>query len=143
MVSDGSRRIYLQLDVQRIRRDFPVLEQEVQGKPLIYLDSAATSQKPRSVVEALRHFYEKDNSNVHRGVHALTERATAAFEAAREKIAGFIDAPVPEDRILQTIRGTVPSMLDLPSGCAFQDRCDRAMDINIPTMATMGPIIPS
>lgn len=86
----------MQLDVQRIRRDFPIFDQEVQGKPLIYLDSAATSQKPSSVVEALRHFYEKDNSNVHRGVHTLAERATAAYEAAREKVAGFIDAPAPE-----------------------------------------------
>ncbi len=89
----------MQLDVHSIRRDFPVFDQEVQGKPLIYLDSAATSQKPRSVVEALRHFYEKDNSNVHRGVHTLAERATAAYEAAREKVAGFIGAGVPESII--------------------------------------------
>ena len=77
----------MQLDIQRIRRDFPIFDQEVQGKPLIYLDSAATSQKPSSVVEALRHFYEKDNSNVHRGVHTLAERATAAYEAARGQTA--------------------------------------------------------
>jgi len=82
-------------DVKKLRADFPALAQKVHGKPLVYLDSAATSQKPRAVIEALRKFYREDNSNVHRGIHALAERATAAFEEARGKVAGMIGAPGP------------------------------------------------
>ena len=70
-------------DVRAIRNDFPILAREVHGKPLVYLDNAATSQKPRAVIEALRDYYEQDNSNVHRGVHTLSERATAAYEGTR------------------------------------------------------------
>ena len=77
-------------DVERIRRDFPILRQKVRGKPLIYLDSAATAHKPQAVVDAVVRFYLEDNSNVHRGVHALSERATAAYETARAKVAGTI-----------------------------------------------------
>ncbi|MBX3728832.1 MAG: cysteine desulfurase [Candidatus Sumerlaeia bacterium] len=80
------------LDVQRVREDFPVLHQQVNGQPLAYLDNAATSQKPRVVIEALRTFYEHDNANVHRGVHMLSQRATDAYEAAREKVRAFIGA---------------------------------------------------
>ncbi|EUJ31385.1 putative aminotransferase [Listeria floridensis FSL S10-1187] len=76
----------------QIRSDFKILDQEVNGKPLIYLDNAATSQKPRQVIEALTHYYEMDNANVHRGVHTLAGRATDAFEAARAKVAKFISA---------------------------------------------------
>jgi cysteine desulfurase/selenocysteine lyase len=76
----------------RIRDDFPILHQQVNGKPLVYLDNAATTQKPRSVIDALTHYYERDNSNVHRGLHALSSRATDAFEAARARIARFINA---------------------------------------------------
>ena len=66
-------------DVSAIRAQFPALHQQIHGKPLVYLDNAATTQKPQVVIDALRHYYEHDNSNVHRGVHALSERATAAF----------------------------------------------------------------
>ncbi|HET9233522.1 MAG TPA: aminotransferase class V-fold PLP-dependent enzyme, partial [Candidatus Eisenbacteria bacterium] len=83
----------MKIDPMRLKKDFPVLGQEVRGRPLVYLDSAATSQKPLSVIQALEHFYVRDNANVHRAVHALAERATAAFEGAREKIAAFIGAP--------------------------------------------------
>lgn len=77
----------------RLRADFPILDQEAYpGKPLVYLDSAATSQKPRAVVEALRKYYEEDNANVHRGAHLLSIRATEAYEAAREKVGAFINA---------------------------------------------------
>lgn len=76
-----------------VREDFPILKQEVHpGVPLIYLDSAATSQKPMQVIEAMSHYYMRDNANIHRGVHALAERATAAYELAREKIAALINA---------------------------------------------------
>ncbi len=84
-------------DVAKLRADFPALAQRVHGKPLVYLDSAATSQKPRPVIDALRKFYEEDNSNVHRGIHTLAERATAAFEEARAKVARMIGAPAPEN----------------------------------------------
>ncbi|MDH5805077.1 MAG: aminotransferase class V-fold PLP-dependent enzyme, partial [Gemmatimonadota bacterium] len=75
------------LDVQQIRADFPILASEVHGKPLVYLDNAATSQKPRAVIQAIKEYYERDNSNVHRGVHSLSERATEAYEAARRAAA--------------------------------------------------------
>jgi len=77
---------------QKIREDFPALHQEVNGHPLVYLDNAATSQKPRAVIDALVHYYEFDNANVHRGIHELSNRATAAFEAARTRVARFINA---------------------------------------------------
>ncbi len=80
------------LDAAKIRKDFPILFQEVNDEPLVYLDNAATSQKPAAVLDALRHYYETDNANVHRGVHTLAERATADYEAAREKLRGFIQA---------------------------------------------------
>ncbi|MFL5312877.1 MAG: aminotransferase class V-fold PLP-dependent enzyme, partial [Myxococcales bacterium] len=80
------------LDVEKVRKDFSILQQEVHGKPLVYLDSAATSQKPRAVIEAIGRYYEQDNANVHRGVHLLSERATQAYEAARRKITQFIGA---------------------------------------------------
>jgi len=84
------------LDVQAIRKDFPILERRVNGRPLVYLDNAATSQKPRCVIEALVDYYERYNANIHRGIHALSEEATAAYEGVRAKVAAFIQAPQPE-----------------------------------------------
>jgi cysteine desulfurase/selenocysteine lyase len=81
------------LDAYALRRDFPAFERPVHGKPLAYLDSAATSQKPRRVLDAMREFYEHSYANVHRGVYDLAERATAGFEAAREKVRSLINAP--------------------------------------------------
>ncbi|MDX8411527.1 MAG: aminotransferase class V-fold PLP-dependent enzyme, partial [Mariprofundaceae bacterium] len=80
------------LDVQAIREDFPILHQQVYGQPLVYLDNAATTQKPRCVIDAVRDYYENSNANVHRGVHFLSERATADYEAARETLRCFINA---------------------------------------------------
>ncbi|EIA6657201.1 cysteine desulfurase [Listeria monocytogenes] len=80
------------IDIQKIRADFPILAQEINEKPLAYLDTAATSQKPKQVIEALTHYYEFDNANVHRGVHTLAARATDAYESARGKVAKFIHA---------------------------------------------------
>src|SRR5438552_18865689 len=91
-------------DVERIRRDFPILDQKVHGKPLVYFDNAATSQKPRPVIDALVHYYEHDNANVHRGIHELSNRATAGFEAARVRAAKFINAKSSEEIIFT--RGT-------------------------------------
>jgi cysteine desulfurase/selenocysteine lyase len=81
------------LDARKIRADFPIFEQEFHGNPLAYLDSAVSSQKPRQVLDALRTFYETSYGNVHRGVYTLSERATAAYEGAREKVAALINAP--------------------------------------------------
>ncbi len=80
------------LDVERARAEFPILHQHIRGKPLVYLDNAATTQKPQAVIEALDHYYRFDNANIHRGVHTLSERATVAYERARETIRGFINA---------------------------------------------------
>jgi cysteine desulfurase/selenocysteine lyase len=82
------------LDVETIRKDFPILSRLVQGdKPLVYLDNAATSQKPRQVLDAIVEYYEQHNANVHRGIHTLAEEATALYEGARDKVAAFINAP--------------------------------------------------
>ena len=80
------------IDSEKLRADFPILHQKVHGHPLIYFDNAATSQKPRAVLDALRNYYERDNANVHRGIHELSNRATTAFEAARARAAHFINA---------------------------------------------------
>ncbi|MEM8895242.1 MAG: cysteine desulfurase [Bacteroidota bacterium] len=95
------------LDVQAIRERFPILHQEVNGKPLIYLDNAATSQKPDVVLDALNRYYQKDNSNIHRGIHTLAERATQAFEETRKLAARFINAREAEEVIFT--RGTTES----------------------------------
>lgn len=87
------------LDVSAVRAQFPILTQKVDGHPLIYLDSAATSQKPRIVLEAMQHFYEEDNANVKRGMHVLAERATEVYEAARSKVQRFLHAPCPHEII--------------------------------------------
>jgi cysteine desulfurase/selenocysteine lyase len=81
------------LDVKRIRQDFPILSRKVHGKPLVYLDNAATTQKPRQVIDALVNYYTRYNANIHRGLHALSEEATAAYEGVREQTARFIRAP--------------------------------------------------
>jgi cysteine desulfurase/selenocysteine lyase len=92
------------MDWHRIRSDFPILDQQVNGHPLVYLDSAASSQKPRAVIQTLSRYYERDNANVHRALHELSNRATEAFEASRKKVARFIGA-ASEDEIIFT-RGT-------------------------------------
>jgi cysteine desulfurase/selenocysteine lyase len=83
----------LKLDAHKLRADFPIFEQDVNGKPLAYLDSAVTAQKPRQMLDAMVEFYETSYGNVHRGVYSLSERATAAFEQAREKVRAFVNAP--------------------------------------------------
>ena len=96
------------IDWESLREDFPILHQKVHGHPLIYFDNAATSQKPRAVLDALGRYYERDNANVHRGIHELSNRATAAFEAARARTAKFINARS-GDEIVFT-RGTTESI---------------------------------
>ncbi len=96
------------MDVQKIRKDFPALHQHVHGKPLIYFDNAASTQKPRAVIDSISRFYENDNANVHRGIHQLSERATLGYENARKKIAEFIGAKS-EKQIIFT-RGTTEAI---------------------------------
>ncbi len=96
------------LDVERLRRDFPALAQEVRGRPLVYLDNAATAHKPRVVLEAIQHHYAREYSNVHRGVHWLSERATEAYEGAREKVRAFLNAP--DRREIVFVRGTTEAI---------------------------------
>lgn len=96
------------LDVARVRADFPILHQEVRGRPLVYLDSAASAQKPQAVLDALVRFYTHDNANVHRGVHLLSERATEAFEEAREKVRRFLKAR--ESKEIVFVRGTTEAI---------------------------------
>jgi len=95
-------------DVNSVRKDFPILDQQVHDKPLVYLDNGATTQKPLVVIEALDHYYKMDNSNVHRGAHTLSDRATIAFENARKTVQGFLNAELPEE-IIWT-RGTTESI---------------------------------
>lgn len=95
-------------DAEAIRADFPILQQEVNGHPLVYLDNAATTQKPEAVIEAISHYYRCDNANVHRGAHALSDRATVAFEQARERVAQFIGSPKASQLIW--VRGTTEAI---------------------------------
>jgi len=104
----GSRKAAAPFDVRAVREDFPILGQTVFGKPLVYLDNAATAQKPRAVIDAITRFYTMDNSNIHRGLHALSERATAAYEGCRSKARAFINAA--DDREIVFVRGTTEAI---------------------------------
>ncbi len=96
------------LDVEAVRRDFPILHQTVHDKPLVYLDNAATTQKPRAVIDAITHFYSTDNSNVHRGLHELSQRATDRYEGARETMQRFLNAASPRECVF--VRGTTEAI---------------------------------
>ena len=95
-------------DVEKVRRDFPILNQRIHGKPLVYLDNAATTQKPQAVIDAMVRSYAEDNANIHRGVHLLSERATRAYEEARGKIQKFLNAR--ESREIIFVRGTTEAI---------------------------------
>ncbi|MHB1681796.1 MAG: cysteine desulfurase [Bacilli bacterium] len=127
------------MDRAMIRRDFPILDQKVNGKPLVYLDSAATSQKPRQVIEAVSKYYQEDNSNVHRGVHTLGSRATDAYERAREKVAAFIHAP--SERQIVFTRGTTESLNMIAHGYA-RKRLREGDEIVITPMEHHSNLIP-
>ncbi len=98
----------MMFDAKEIKKDFPILFQEVNDEPLVYIDNAATTQKPKQVLDAVKHYYENDNANVHRGVHTLAERATRAYEEARETVRNFIQADSTKE-VLFT-RGTTTSL---------------------------------
>ncbi|MCC3375686.1 cysteine desulfurase [Cohnella sp. REN36] len=106
------------MDALALKSEFPILHQEINGHPLVYLDNAATSQKPRSVIEAVKRYYEWDNANVHRGVHTLGSRATDAYEGAREKVARFLNASSSREIIFT--RGTTAALNLVASGYARQ-----------------------
>jgi cysteine desulfurase/selenocysteine lyase len=115
------------LDVEAIRADFPILERRVHGLPLIYLDNAATSQKPRSVIDALSGYYEHTNANVHRGVHTLSEEATAQYEGARAKVASFIGSCCPKEIIWTRNASEAMNLLAYSWGRANLKRGDRVL----------------
>ena len=96
------------LDVAALRAEFPALDQRVHGHPLVYLDNAATTQKPRAVIDVLRRYYEVDNANVHRGVHLLSQRATDAYEHARRRAQQFINAASEHEIVF--VRGTTEAI---------------------------------
>jgi len=125
-------------DVERVREQFPTLHQSVGEKPLVYLDSAATSQKPRSVLDAIRRYYEHDNANVHRGIHELSRRATEAYEDARRRVAGFIGADPHE---LIWTRGTTEG-INLVGGSWALDNLSEGDEIVLTTMEHHSNIVP-
>jgi cysteine desulfurase/selenocysteine lyase len=103
-MSTASSEVSVAFDVERIREDFPVLKQKIHGKPLVYLDNAATAQKPQAVIDAIVHFYEVDCANIHRGVHELSQRSTAKYEETRNKVKRFLHARSTHEIIF--VRGT-------------------------------------
>jgi len=127
------------LDPIKIRQEFPALDQTVNGKPLVYLDSAATSQKPKAVLAALNQYYERDNANVHRGIHELSRRATLAYEDARAKVAHWINAP-DTDELIWT-RGTTEA-INLIAMAWGLDNIGEGDEILISTMEHHSNIIP-
>ncbi|MCS7463657.1 cysteine desulfurase [Paenibacillus doosanensis] len=127
------------MNTAEIRKLFPILHQEVNGHPLVYLDSAATSQKPVSVIEAVKRYYEQDNANVHRGVHTLGSRATDAYEGARNKVAKFINAKSTEEIIFT--RGTTSS-LNLVASSYARSACGEGDEIVLTPMEHHSNLIP-
>ncbi len=125
-------------DVAARRAEFPALHQQVHGKPLVYLDSAATTQKPRAVIDAISRFYERDNANVHRGVHALSERATKAFEGARATVARFLNA---SPREVVFVRGATEAV-NLVAQSFGRQRVGAGDEIVVTTLEHHSNIVP-
>ena len=126
-------------DAERIRAEFPILAQEVNGRPLVYLDNGATSQKPQRVIDAIRHYYESDNANVHRGLHALSERATNAYEGARDTVRAFLNAA--DRREIVFVRGATEA-LNLVAQSWARPRLGPGDDVVITTMEHHSNIVP-
>ncbi len=125
-------------DVERIRQDFPVLHQDIRGKQLVYLDNAATSQKPKAVIDSIVHYYENDNANIHRGVHTLSERATLSYENARKTVRDFLNAST-EKEIVFT-RGATEAINLVANGIA--ERLSAGDEIIITAMEHHSNIVP-
>ncbi len=126
-------------DVARVREDFPVLGETVHGKPLVYLDNAATAQKPRAVIQRLARYYETENSNIHRGVHRLSEIATRAYEDARSTVKGFLNAA--EEREIVFVRGTTEA-INLVARCYGGSRLRPGDEVVISAMEHHSNIVP-
>lgn len=126
-------------DVERIRQDFPILKQQVHGKPLVYLDNAATSQKPRCVIEAEQRFYLRDNSNIHRGVYELSERATKAYEGVRSKVQRLLNAREPREIVF--LRGTTEA-INLVAATYGRKNVEAGGEILITAMEHHSNIVP-
>lgn len=129
----------LGLSLDKVRRDFPALHQSVNGKPLVYLDNAATAQKPEAVIDAVSSYYRTDNSNVHRGVHTLSQRATDAFEAARSNIARYIGATSPREVIFT--RGATEA-INLVAFCFGGTRLKKGDEVIVSEMEHHSNIVP-
>lgn len=127
------------LDVSRLREDFPILRRKVGGKPLVYLDNAATTQKPRAVIEAIRRYYTTSNANVHRGVHTLSDRATRGYEEARARAARFLNAG--EDREIVFVRGATEA-INLVAQSFGRPRLRRGDEVLITVMEHHSNIVP-
>jgi cysteine desulfurase/selenocysteine lyase len=126
-------------DVERIRRNFPILRERVHGKPLVYLDNAATSQKPESVIEAIAGYYRHDNANIHRGVHLLSQRATEEYETARLQVRAFIRAR--EAREIVFVRGTTEA-INLVAQTYVRTHLGRGDEVLITAMEHHSNIVP-
>lgn len=126
-------------DVKAIRAQFPVLNQEVNGRPLAYLDNAATTQKPERVIQALQHYYEHDNSNVHRAIHVLSQRATAGYEGTRDKLATFLNAAKREEIIFT---GGTTDSINLVAQSFARPRLQPGSEILITEMEHHSNIVP-
>ncbi|HUR62154.1 MAG TPA: cysteine desulfurase [Candidatus Thermoplasmatota archaeon] len=126
------------LDVEKLRADFPLLAQEVHGKPLVYLDNAATSQKPQAVIDRMTRYYSEENANIHRGVHLLSEKATKEYEGARARIARFINA-APEECVF--VRGTTEA-INLVANTFVRARLGRGDELVVTQMEHHSNIVP-
>ncbi len=126
-------------DVAAIRADFPTLHQDIHGKPLVYLDNAATTQKPKQVLETLQHYYEMDNANIHRGVHELSMRATKDYEAARDTMRDFLGAKASKECIF--VRGTTEA-INLVAHSFVRPRLSAGDEILVTTMEHHSNIVP-
>ena len=127
------------LDVARIREDFPILAQEVNGKPLVYLDNAATTQKPTAVIDSICDYYREYNSNIHRGVHTLSQKATDAYERARTRTMAYLGARCPEEIIF--VRGATEG-INLVSQAYLRPRIEPGDEIVISTLEHHSNIVP-
>ena len=129
----------VEFNIDKVRNDFPILKQEVNGYPLVYLDNAATTQKPQMVIDAIKNYYEHYNSNVHRGVHQLSMQATMAYEDARAKVARFIHANKPQECIF--VRGTTEGV-NLVAQSYFLPRLQEGDEIILSHMEHHSNIVP-
>src|SRR5262252_7313696 len=127
------------LDVARIRADFPILQRQVNGRQLIYLDNAATTQKPRQVIDALVDFYTTTNANVHRGVHTLSVESTDLYEASRERIGNFVGARSPEELVF--VRNTTEAV-NLVAVCWGRDQLKPGDEILATTLEHHSNLVP-